>query len=122
MDQRRDNHIMSIVRSCEELAPTERVDLLDRECAGDGKLRDEIELLLGQRSATMQFHIGPGEREKALPAYYKLVSRIGVGGMAEVYLAEDTRLNRRVAIKFLNDAFRNDADRMRRFRQEAKSA
>jgi len=60
--------------------------------------------------------------EKALPAHYRLIEMIGRGGMAEVFLAEDKRLNRRVAIKFLNSEFRKDPERMRRFRREARAA
>jgi len=54
--------------------------------------------------------------------HYKLQSAIGSGGMGEVFLAEDTRLNRLVAIKFLAEEFSRDADRLRRFMQEARAA
>ncbi len=60
--------------------------------------------------------------EKALPAHYRLIRLLGRGGMAEVYLAEDERLDRGVAIKFLNSEFRKDPERMRRFHQEARAA
>jgi serine/threonine protein kinase len=53
---------------------------------------------------------------------YKIISAIGKGGMGEVYLAEDTKLDRKVAIKFLNEEFSKDADKLRRFVQEAKAA
>jgi serine/threonine protein kinase len=53
---------------------------------------------------------------------YKIISSIGKGGMGEVYLAEDTKLNRKVAIKFLNEEFSQDADKLNRFIQEAKAA
>src|SRR6266705_310262 len=64
---------------------------------------------------------------KELPAnttlsHYRIVSRIGAGGMGEVYLAEDTKLDRTVAIKFLNQEFSKDADKLNRFIQEAKAA
>jgi serine/threonine protein kinase len=55
-------------------------------------------------------------------AHYRIVSKLGAGGMGEVYLAEDTRLDRKVAIKFLNEEFSNDSNRLRRFIQEAKAA
>ncbi len=51
---------------------------------------------------------------------YHLVSRLGAGGMGEVYRARDTRLNRDVALKVLPDAFAADADRLARFKREAQ--
>ncbi|HET7566451.1 MAG TPA: Stk1 family PASTA domain-containing Ser/Thr kinase [Gaiellaceae bacterium] len=53
---------------------------------------------------------------------YKIVRKIGAGGMANVYLAEDQELGRRVAIKILNDRHANDDQFVGRFRQEAKNA
>ena len=53
---------------------------------------------------------------------YEIRSKIGEGGMGEVYLAEDTKLNRKVAIKILPAEVSADQDRMRRFVQEAKAA
>ena len=55
-------------------------------------------------------------------SHYKVISAIGKGGMGEVYLAEDTRLERQVAIKILLDDVAVDDDRVRRFVQEAKAA
>ena len=60
--------------------------------------------------------------QQVLPERYRLIETIGRGGMAEVFLAEDTRLNRRVAIKFLSSEFRKDTDRARRFTREARAA
>ena len=54
-------------------------------------------------------------------SHYKIVSAIGAGGMGEVFLAEDTRLDRKVAIKVLPADFTKDEDRLRRFEQEAKA-
>src|SRR5438552_741600 len=55
-------------------------------------------------------------------AHYRILARLGAGGMGEVYLAEDTRLDRQVALKLLPAEFTQDADRVRRFMQEAKAA
>ena len=53
---------------------------------------------------------------------YKLLSEIGKGGMGEVFLARDTKLDRKVALKILPPEFADDKDRMSRFVREAKSA
>jgi serine/threonine protein kinase/Tol biopolymer transport system component len=52
---------------------------------------------------------------------YEVISPLGAGGMGEVYRARDTRLNREVAIKVLPASFAKDADRLRRFEQEAQA-
>jgi serine/threonine protein kinase/tetratricopeptide (TPR) repeat protein len=53
---------------------------------------------------------------------YRIISKLGAGGMGEVYLATDTTLNRRVALKILNADVDVESERMRRFVQEAKAA
>ena len=53
---------------------------------------------------------------------YRVISRVGSGGMAEVYCAEDTQLGRRVAVKLLHERFAQDAEFVERFRREASSA
>ncbi len=55
-------------------------------------------------------------------SHYRIVSKIGAGGMGEVYLAEDTRLRRKVALKILSAELTKNADRLRRFEQEAFAA
>jgi serine/threonine protein kinase len=55
-------------------------------------------------------------------SHYRIVSKIGAGGMGEVYLAEDTKLGRKVALKVLPAEVAANEDRMRRFVQEAKAA
>lgn len=57
-----------------------------------------------------------------LPERYSITSFLGVGGMGEVYLAEDTKLGRKVALKTLPTEFTNDRERLRRFYHEARAA
>lgn len=53
---------------------------------------------------------------------YKVLHSLGAGGMGEVYLARDTRLGRKIALKFLSGEFTKDEERVRRFQQEARAA
>src|SRR2546423_8021739 len=55
-------------------------------------------------------------------SHYRIVSRIGAGSMSEVYLAQDTKLDRKVALKILPADLAANRDRMQRFVREAKSA
>ena len=54
-------------------------------------------------------------------AHYKIVDKLGTGGMGEVFAAEDTKLNRRVAIKILPEDLATDPERRERFEREAKT-
>jgi len=55
-------------------------------------------------------------------SHYRILSKIGAGGMEEVYLVEDTKLDRQVVLKILPPEFAEDNNRMNRFVREAKSA
>src|ERR1700678_2422557 len=54
--------------------------------------------------------------------HYQLIDKIGAGGMGEIYKAQDTRLNRLVAVKILSPGMSTDPERKRRFFQEAQAA
>src|SRR5499433_3786510 len=64
----------------------------------------------------------PSLTANATISHYRIVSRIGAGGMGEVYLAQDTKLGRNVALKILPAAVAANPERIRRFVQEAKAA
>ena len=55
-------------------------------------------------------------------SHYRIISKLGAGGMGEVYLAQDTKLDRKIALKILPADLAANHDRMRRFTQEAKAA
>jgi serine/threonine protein kinase/tetratricopeptide (TPR) repeat protein len=119
-----------------KVAPSERLRFLDEACADDAHLRREVESLLVSFDDAESFMETPAAQDltgfnqtgnKNLEqgkcfGHYEIVRQIGAGGMGEVYLAEDPRLERKVALKVLPAAFARDAARMRRFVQEAKAA
>ena len=69
--------------------------------------------MIRQSTESQQTQAFSNDYESVLPDHYRLVEMVGRGGMAEVFLAEDKRLGRKVAIKFLNSEFRRDPERMR---------
>jgi serine/threonine protein kinase/Tfp pilus assembly protein PilF len=119
-----------------EIEPGERPAFLAQSCADDESLRNEVESLLLSHGTTDSFFETPvsdiaadllAEAESKLTAGqsvgpYKILSLLGEGGMGEVYLATDTRLVRQVALKLLPPRFTLDAERVRRFEQEARAA
>ncbi len=113
---------MALVHSCSGMTEDERRRFLDAACDGDPELRREVETLLAEENDATGGQVIEHHLARALPQHYRLIGILGSGGMADVFLAEDTRLDRRVAIKFLNDTFRRDPERMKRFNQEARSA
>src|SRR5678815_440022 len=109
----------------------ERAAFLDRACDGDAEVREEVESLLRSYEvagsfmespavahADLEQKLTPGQRVK----HYQIVNLIGEGGMGEVYLATDTILGRRVALKVLPTFVSKDPERLRRFTQEARAA
>jgi serine/threonine protein kinase/Tol biopolymer transport system component len=134
MTPERYRQIGEIYHAVLEVDGEKRGAFLDRTCAGDEVLRSEVESLIASHEQASDFIATPAlavaagmlSRRDSLVgqkiANFHVLSLIGEGGMGEVYLAEDTRLGRRVALKLLSPAFTSDADRMRRFTQEARAA
>src|SRR5215471_13008311 len=115
--------------------PSERSAFLDETCLGDLELRREVESLIETHKETSSFIDAPvfnagaellAKRSDLVPGQrlgrYKIVSLIGSGGMGEVYLAEDSKLGRNVALKLLLTSFTEDENRVSRFAQEARAA
>ncbi|MDQ3012369.1 MAG: serine/threonine protein kinase, partial [Acidobacteriota bacterium] len=130
MTPERWHRIEQLYHQARECATDQRADWLTEACGGDDRLRRKVESLLDANDQAGEFIAVPAleadEQTRLLVHqhlnHYRILSRIGVGGMGEVWLALDTKLERRVALKLLPVQFTRDADRLRRFIREAKSA
>ncbi len=123
-----------------ELAPPERADFLARICAGDEALRREVESLISAdeqagdfiaasalKDAAGMLTVEPTQPHSTTQGrrqigHYQIKSLLGVGGMGEVYLAQDTRLGRQVAIKLLPPEAAQSETAKRRLLREARAA
>src|SRR5437868_2442376 len=128
--------IKELFHSAIELEPGERAAFLDAACAQDDSLRREIESLIAAHEKDGSFIDSPAyegvadliaddQNELATGqtfGHYEILSQLGKGGMGEVYLAQDTRLGRNVAVKLLPAIFTKDQGRLHRFEQEARAA
>ena len=120
--------------------PEERAAFLDEACVDDEALRQQVEALLAANEEAGSFIESPameveargvaadqGSAEAGMASgetisHYRIISPLGSGGMGDVYLALDVTLSRKVALKLLPAEFTRDADRVRRFQQEARAA
>ena len=116
--------------------PETRAAFLAQACGDDLSLRLDVESLLKHHALAENFlENSPGDiaadlfengqarlKQGQLVDHYKILSQLGVGGLGEVYLAQDTRLGRQVALKVLPAQFSKDEERAHRFVQEARAA
>jgi serine/threonine-protein kinase len=116
--------------------PEERQSYINQVCSDDKTLLMEIESLFSSFDRAEDFMETPAvatvadiiePETKTLEsgkcfAHYEVIKQIGTGGMGKVYLAQDKKLYRKVAVKILNERFSQDRSNLRRFIHEAKAA
>ena len=136
MEPERWEQIEQLYEAALRLEAGRRAAFLARACAGDEALRQEVATLLASDAQAGSFLAAPAAEVVARSVaaevgpppvgrqigHYQVLSLLGAGGMGEVYLALDTRLGRKLALKLLPAQFTADADRLRRFEREARTA
>lgn len=136
MDSERWQKIKDLFDAALQIEPTERAKFLDTSCADDFELREEVQKLIDSFDDAESFIEGNAAVEAASLmlelnqtlqkghqfAHYEIQKQIGTGGMGQVYLADDTKLDRQVAIKILNPEFSQHDSNLQRFIREAKAA
>src|SRR5882724_13335027 len=133
MTPERYSKIGQIFDAALELPSEDRAAYLKQVSDSDPSLVDEVEKLLANHADSQTFLSRPAaelaaemlaQNHVTLAAgkqigHYKVLSPLGAGGMGEVYLAEDIRLKRKVALKLLPSMLAQDRERLRRFEREA---
>ncbi|MGI8544849.1 MAG: protein kinase domain-containing protein [Aridibacter sp.] len=119
-----------------KVEPERRESFLKSACGGNPELQEKVKELLDSFDNANSFMENPAaeafadslisnagvlEKGKCF-GHYEIIRQIGAGGMGEIYLAEDKKLDRRVAVKILNRRFAGHESNLSRFIQEAKSA
>src|SRR5437763_10747065 len=136
MDAERWQQIKALLQSALEYGPKQRAAFLAEACAGDQSLRRDVDSFIFSYEEAGDFIEVPafelmGESLTNVHGAsiigqsfgpYQILEHLGAGGMGDVYLAEDVRLGRKVAVKILPVGFTWDNERVRRFQQEARSA
>jgi eukaryotic-like serine/threonine-protein kinase len=127
-------NLQEIFHAAIALPRDDRAAYLDKACEGDPSLRAAVDSLIKSHEETGNFVDTPAYqaaaemladgaelKEGQMVAHFRILSLLGEGGMGRVYLAEDTKLRRKVSLKFLPTNFAQDKERMRRFEQEARA-
>ncbi len=136
MNSDRLKKIEELYHAALEIPSDERESFIADSCDDDEDLRREIESLLSFKKTSddiletppeliaAEMFAGQDESNDLIGKeikHYKIVELIGKGGMGEVYLAEDTKLRRKIALKLLSPQFSADTERKKRFEKEARA-